>query len=367
MSDFSAIDHTHMAEALRLAEQGLYTTQPNPRVGCVIAHGAQVVGRGFHRRAGEPHAEVHALAEAGARARGATAYVTLEPCAHHGRTPPCAEALVAAGVARVVAALADPFPAVDGRGLARLREAGIDVACGLLEGPARELNRGFLSRVQHARPWLRLKLAMSLDGRTALADGRSQWITGPQARADNMRWRARSSALLTGIGTVLADDPQLTVRLDDGTPFVPPLRVVLDSSLRIPSTARILDDAAPTLVVCAPEAVATHRQVEASRVLSCPHHATGLGLAVVLAELAQRGINEVQVEAGATLAGALLHAELVDELLLYINPSIIGDTGRPLAQLPPLAQLDARSRWHVVDQRQIGTDLRLLLRPRAAD
>lgn len=363
MSAFSATDHAHMAEALRLAARGLYTSQPNPRVGCVIARGAQVLGRGWHQRTGGPHAEVHALREAGAGARGATAYVTLEPCAHHGRTPPCADALVAAGVARVVAAVGDPFHAVDGRGFERLRNAGIEVASGLLEGTARELNRGFLMRVEHGRPWLRLKLAMSLDGRTALADGRSQWITGEHARADNMRWRARSSAILTGIGTVLADDPHLTVRLPDGEAFEPPLRVVLDSRLRIPAGARVLDAAAPTVVACAPEAVAGVHGVDPARVLSVPQHATGLGLAVLLAELAARGVNEVHVEAGPTLAGAFVHAGLVDELLLFVNPSLLGDTGRPLLALPPLASLADRSRWRLVEQAQVGVDLRLLLRP----
>ena len=365
MSTFSAIDHAHMAHALRLAEKGLFTTHPNPRVGCVLAHGGQVVGSGFHQRAGEPHAEAHALREAGSAARGATAYVTLEPCAHHGRTPPCADALIAAGVSRVVAAVGDPFPAVNGRGLARLREAAIAVDTGLLEAPVRELNRGFLRRVGDGRPWLRLKLALSLDGRTGLADGRSQWITGPAARADNTRWRARSGAIMTGIGSVLADDPQLTVRFDDGTEFVPPLRVVLDSQLRIPASARILDAQAPTVVVCAPEAVAGQRHLDAAQVMSCPHHATGLGLAVVLAELAERCVNELHVEAGATLAGALVHAGLVDELLLYVNPSLIGDSGRPLLQLPPLRALADRTRWRLLDQQLVGEDLRLLLRPAA--
>ncbi len=363
MHTFTATDHAHMAEAVRLAARGLFTTQPNPRVGCVIARGGDIVGRGFHARAGGPHAEVHALREAGDRARGATAYVTLEPCAHHGRTPPCADALVEAGVARVVAAIGDPFHEVAGRGFERLRAAGIEVAQGLLEAPARELNRGFLMRVEHGRPWVRLKLAMSLDGRTALADGRSQWITGDAARADNMRWRARSSAILTGIGTVLADDPHLTVRLPDDQAFEPPLRVVLDSRLRIPAGARVLDAAAPTVVACAPEAVAGLHGVDPARVLSVPHHATGLGLAVLLAELGARGVNEVHAEAGATLAGAFVHAELVDELLLYVNPSLLGDTGRPLLALPPLATLADRSRWRLVEQVQVGGDLRLLLRP----
>ncbi len=360
---YTATDHRHMAEALRLAERGLWTTQPNPRVGTVIAQGERVVGAGAHARAGEPHAEVHALREAGEAARGATAYVTLEPCAHHGRTGPCADALIAAGVARVIAATEDPFPAVAGQGLAMLRAAGIAVDVGLMRGPARELNRGFFSRIERGRPWVRLKQAMSLDGRTALADGRSQWITGPEARADNMRWRARASAIMTGIGTVLADDPRLTVRLSDDRPFAPPLRVVLDSRLRTPPGARVLDDAAPSLLICAPEAVAAHREHSAQRVLTCPHHATGLGLAVVLAELAERGVNELQVEAGAILSGALMHAGLVDEWLIYQHLGVLGDSARPLLQVPPLAKLEQRRRFQLHDLRRVGDDLCLLLRP----
>lgn len=362
----SAVDHLHMAHALRLAERGLWTTDPNPRVGCVIAHGEEIVGEGFHERAGEAHAEVFALREAGERARGASAYVTLEPCAHTGRTGPCAEALIAAGVARVVCASEDPFPKVAGRGLERLRQAGIAVETGLMRDAARELNRGFFSRIERGRPWCRLKIAATLDGRTGLGDGTSQWLTGKAARADNMRWRARSSALVTGIGTVLADDPMLTVRMDSDTKFAPPLRVVLDSSLRIPVGARVLDDAAPTLVCCAPESVARNRHVPPAQLLSCPHHATGLGLAVVLAELAQRGCNEVQVEAGPTLSGAFVHVGLVDELLLYVNPSVLGDTGLAMLALPALAKLDARERFRIADTRMVGEDLRLLLRPVAA-
>jgi diaminohydroxyphosphoribosylaminopyrimidine deaminase/5-amino-6-(5-phosphoribosylamino)uracil reductase len=359
-------DHHWMDRALALAARGLYTTAPNPRVGCVLVRDGEVVGEGWHARAGEPHAEVHALRAAGERARGATAYVTLEPCAHHGRTPPCADALIAAGVARVVVAVRDPFPRVDGAGIARLEAAGIAVEVGVGERAATELNCGFLARHARGRPWVRLKIAMSLDGRTALADGTSQWITGPAARADNMRWRARSSAILTGIGTVLADDPKLTVRLDDvETAFVPPLRVVLDSRLRTPPAARVLEGAAPTLLVCAPEALAGHSAIEPARVLTCPRHATGIGLGVVLAELAARDINEVHVEAGPTLAGAFLHAGLVDELLLYINPSLLGDDARPLAQLPPPATLAARLRYELVEHVQVGDDLRLRLRPPA--
>jgi diaminohydroxyphosphoribosylaminopyrimidine deaminase/5-amino-6-(5-phosphoribosylamino)uracil reductase len=363
MHEFSATDQALMARALRLAERGLYTTEPNPRVGCVIAQGDEVVGEGFHVRSGEAHAETFALQAAGDRARGATAYVTLEPCAHHGRTPPCAEALVRAGLARVVVACEDPYPKVQGRGLDILRAAGIRVDIGLLRDSARELNRGFLSRHERGRPWVRVKLGMTLDARTALADRRSKWITEPAAREDVQRWRARSSALLTGIGTVLADDPHLTVRLPEGTPHTKPLRVVLDSHLRISPRARVLDDAAPTLVVCQPEVVAQHRELPSAKLLSCPHHATGLGLAVVLAELAQREVNEVQVEAGARLAGAFVHANLADEILLYVNPSVLGDTARPMLELPPLAALGERQRWRYADVRMVGADLRLLLRP----
>ena len=378
----SAFDHEAMARALVLAERGVATTQPNPRVGCVIARGDSIVGEGWHVRKGGAHAETIALEAAGTQARGATAYVTLEPCAHHGRTGPCADALLAAGIARVVAACEDPFPEVAGRGFARLREAGIEVEVGLMRDAARELNRGFLMRIEQGRPWVRLKLAATLDGRTALADGTSRWITGDAARADNMRWRARSSAILTGIGTVLADDPHLTVRPRGQSPSsdasvesttsrrgsdpdagVSPLRVVLDSRLRIPASARVLDDAAPTLVFCSPEVIARHRELPSAKLMSCPHHATGLGLAVVLAELAQRGVNELQVEAGPVLSGAFVHAGLVDEWLLYVNPSVIGDTGLPMLQLPPLDALDARERFRVVDQRVVGNDVRLLLRP----
>lgn len=359
---FSAADHAHMAHALRLAEQGLYTTQPNPRVGCVIAHGGEVVGAGFHVRAGGPHAEVHALREAGERARGATAYVTLEPCAHHGRTPPCADALVAAGVARVVVAAEDPFPQVAGRGIARLRAAGIAVEAGLMREAARELNLGFFSRIERGRPWLRLKLAMSLDGRTALAGGESKWITGEAARADVQRWRARSSAILTGSGTVLADDPRLTVRLPEGESFAPPLRVVLDRGLRTPAGSHVLDGAAPTLLLHAAAAAAgAHHEAAERDVL--PERDGGLDLHAALGLLAGRGCSEVHVEAGPTLCGALFAAGLVDELLLYVAPLLLGDTARPLLRLPPLADMAARWRLETLDRRMLGEDLRLRLRP----
>lgn len=363
MNGFSAHDHAHMARALQLAERGAYTTKPNPMVGCVIADGGRVLGEGWHERAGGPHAEVHALRQAGETARGATAYVTLEPCAHHGRTPPCADALVAAGVTRVVAACRDPYHQVAGQGFAKLGAAGIAVEHGLMEAAARRLNRGFFSRVERGRPWLRVKLGMSLDGRTALAGGESKWITSDAARADVMRWRARAGAILTGAGTALADDPRLTVRLDDDTAFVPPLRVVLDPRGRLPRTAGLLTDgAAPTLLVHGEDVVPDYGdEVQAYAVRRVP--GGGLDLHAALSQLAQRGINEVQVEAGATLAGALLAAGLVDELLLYVAPVLLGDRGRPLfAGLDPATMAD-RIGLKLLDTRQFGPDLRLLLTP----
>ncbi|MBN8740499.1 MAG: riboflavin biosynthesis protein RibD [Lysobacterales bacterium 69-70] len=360
---FSAADHQFMAEALRLAERGAYTTRPNPRVGCVLARDGAIVGRGWHQRAGGPHAEVFALREAGERARGATAYVTLEPCAHHGRTPPCAVALVAAGIARVVAAVEDPFPQVAGAGLARLRAAGIAVDAGLLAGDARELNRGFFSRIERGRPWVRVKLAQSLDGRTALHNGVSQWITGAAARADVQRWRARSAAILTGAGTARADNPRLTVRLDEDTPVVAPLRVVLDARLAaLAPGCHLLDGSAPTLVVHGDDVAAPAAQAGVDH-LALPLRDGRLDLAALLAELARRGVDELQVEAGPVLAGALFAAGLVDELLLYVAPLLLGSSGLPLLTLPTLSEMAGRWPLRVADRRLVGDDERLLLRP----
>jgi diaminohydroxyphosphoribosylaminopyrimidine deaminase/5-amino-6-(5-phosphoribosylamino)uracil reductase len=363
--NFSTTDHTHMAQALRLAERGAWTTRPNPMVGCVIAHGDEVVGEGFHQRKGGPHAEVFALQDAGKRAKDATAYVTLEPCAHIGSTGPCADALIEAGVARVVAAMRDPFPEVDGKGFDKLHAAGIAVENGLMESQSRTLNQAWLSRIERGRPWVRVKLAMSLDGRTALANGDSKWISGEAARADVMRWRARSGALLTGSGTVLADDPQLTVRLDDGPAFVPPLRVVLDPGLATVARGRVREGDAPTLYLHAPDAKpprgfsAEHAVVPARNAM--------LDLDAVLALLAEREINEVQVETGATLSGALLRAGLVDELLLYVAPVLLGDEARPLFQGLDVQSMAQRLQLRLIETRHIGDDLRLLLQPPAAD
>jgi diaminohydroxyphosphoribosylaminopyrimidine deaminase/5-amino-6-(5-phosphoribosylamino)uracil reductase len=361
VSEFSAVDRAMMARAIELAMLGTNTTKPNPMVGCVIAQGERIVGEGFHQRAGEPHAERFALRMAGEQARGATAYVTLEPCAHYGRTPPCADALVAAGITRVVAAQRDPFAQVDGRGFTKLEAAGIEVQQGLLETEARELNRGFLSRLERGRPWLRIKLAMSLDGRTALADGESKWITSEAARHDVQRWRARSGALLTGSGTVLADNPQLTVRLPEAIDYLPPLRVLLDSYGRVGGHARIFSLEAPTLAVHAADVVPSYQ--EGVDAIAVPRHDGRLDLHAVLSQLAQRGINEVQVEAGATLCGALLKAGLVDELLLYVAPVLLGDRARPLFAGLDIANMADRLGLRLLETVAIGPDLRLLLRP----
>ena len=359
---FSATDHAMMARALRLAERGAYTTKPNPMVGCVIAHGNDVVGEGFHQRAGELHAEVLALREAGERARGATAYVTLEPCAHKGRTPPCAQTLVEAGISRVVAASRDPFEHVDGKGFEVLRAADIMVEVGLMEAQARTLNRGFFSRIERGRPWVRVKLAMSLDGHTALASGESHWISSEASRADVQRWRARCGALLTASGTVLADDPMLTVRMDDDAAFVAPLRVVLDPGLAIPEDSRVLDDSAPTLLLHAPDARVAGYLRQRDRAM-IPSNAGMLDLDAALRVLATRGINEVQTEAGATLCGALLQAGLVDELLLYVVPVLLGARGKPLFAGWDAPTMADRYDLRLIETRQVGNDMRLLLYP----
>ena len=361
MSDWTATDYAMMARALQLAVRGEYTTKPNPMVGCVIAREDVIVGEGFHFRAGEAHAEVHALRQAGELSRGATAFVTLEPCAHMGRTPPCADALVAAGITRVVAACRDPYASVDGEGFRKLRAAGVMTEIGLMEAAARELNRGFLSRIERGRPWLRIKLAMSLDGRTGMASGESKWITSAAARADVQLWRARSSALLTGSGTVLADDPQLTTRLADGIEVVAPVRVVLDSRGRLSTRTRIFDSSAPTIAVHALDMVPDYADEIAA--FAVPRDSDGLDLRATLSQLAQRDINEVQVEAGATLCGALLRAGLVDELLLYVAPVLLGDKGRALFAGLDLNTMAERQQLQLIDSRQVGPDVRLLLRP----
>jgi len=367
---FGPDDHRHMARALQLARLGRYTTDPNPRVGCVLVREGQVVGEGFHRRAGEPHAERVAIADAGGKAAGATAYVTLEPCCHQGKTPPCTEGLLEAGVARVIAAMRDPNPLVAGKGLQQLADAGLEVACGLLEADARALNPGFIKRMSEQRPFVRLKLAMSLDGRTAMASGESQWITGEAARADVQKLRAGSSAIVTGIGTLLADDPSMNVRLSaaelpgvQGEEFVlQPLRVVLDSRVRTPVTARMLKLPGQTLV-CVDES-ARQGQLDAllavgAEVLRLPWGGGGLDLQALLAALAGRQVNEVLFECGAALAGAAMQAGIVDEMLVYLAPHLMGDKALGLVQLPGAERMADRIDLRLTDVRRIGEDLRL--------
>ena len=357
----STTDNEFMARALQLAQRGLYTTTPNPRVGCVIVRDGAVVGEGWHARAGAPHAEVNALAAAGDRARGATAYVSLEPCHHHGRTPPCDEALIAAGVARVVAAMRDPDPRTAGLGLARIKQAGIEAATGVLENEARELNIGFVSRLTRGRPWVRMKIAASLDGKTALLNGKSRWITGEAARSDGHHWRARACAVLTGIGTVRDDDPQLTVRAVD-TPRQP-RRVVVDSRIETPPTARVLAGGG-TLIACAVDDKMKIGRLrdQGAEVIVMPNAAGKVELPALMQELGRREINELHVEAGCKLNGSLINEGCVDELLLYVAPCLIGERARGMAELPELADLGERRGLRIRETRMVGDDLRILAR-----
>jgi diaminohydroxyphosphoribosylaminopyrimidine deaminase / 5-amino-6-(5-phosphoribosylamino)uracil reductase len=358
---FSAADHRFMQQALGLAGRGLFTTTPNPRVGCVIVNDGEVVGTGWHEKAGLQHAEVLALSEAGARARNATLYLNLEPCSHHGRTPPCADAIVIAGVARVVASMQDPNPKVAGGGFAKLRAAGMRVEGGLMEEEARELNIGFVARMARGRPWVRMKIAASLDGRTALANGKSQWITGEAARQDGHRWRARACAVLTGFGTVRDDDPQLDVRGIE-TPRQP-LRIVVDSKLETLPAARVLRGG-QALVVGAVNDAQKIAALEAAgaEVALVPNERGKVELFELMQELARREFNEIHVEAGAKLNGSLLQAGVVDELLVYLAPSLIGDSGRGMFHLPELPGLSQATPLTIREVERIGTDLRILAR-----
>ncbi|WP_414430286.1 bifunctional diaminohydroxyphosphoribosylaminopyrimidine deaminase/5-amino-6-(5-phosphoribosylamino)uracil reductase RibD [Alcanivorax sp. IL3] len=374
---FTRLDHQYMARALQLAEQGLYTTDPNPRVGCVLVRDGEIVGEGFHARAGEPHAERHAMAEAGDRALGATAYVTLEPCSHTGRTGPCADALVAAGVARVVVAMEDPNPQVAGNGMQTLAAAGIETASGLLEADARALNPGFISRMTRQRPYLRIKIAASVDGRTAMASGESQWITGPAAREDVQRLRARSSAVITGVGTVLADRPSYTVRpqqwaLTDyqqhsgGSDRVrQPLRVILDRTLQTPPGVPVVSAPGHCLLVAGEQHPGRQNALESAgaEVMLLPASGSGIDLQQLLIELNRRECNEVLVECGATLAGAFVREGLFDELIVYMAPALLGSSARPLLGLPQLASMSEKVSLQWQDVRQVGNDLRLTLVP----
>ena len=364
----TVLDAHYMARAIELARKGLYTTHPNPRVGCVIVRDGQVVGEGWHVRAGEPHAEVHALRAAGELARGATAYVTLEPCSHHGRTPPCAEGLVTAGVARVVAAMQDPNPEVAGRGLKRLTDAGIDVRCGVLETQARALNQGFLKRMEHGLPFVRVKLAMSLDGRTAMASGESQWITGPAARSAVQRLRAEASVVITGADTVLADGARLTVRADElgldaeQTALVmsrPPLRVLIDGRLRVPLDAPFFKAGPALVATCVPPAEQYRTGPEC---LVIPGENGQVDLRQLLVALAARGVNEVLVEAGPRLAGAFAEQGLVDEYQIFIAAKFLGSTARPLLELP-LTRMSEATELKIIDMRAVGDDWRVTAIP----
>ncbi len=368
-------DEVWMARALQLAEKGLCTTSPNPRVGCVIVRDGEIVGEGWHQQAGGPHAEVHALRMAGDKARGATAYVTLEPCSHHGRTPPCAEALIAAGVKRVVGAVEDANPQVAGQGFALLRDAGIDVTSGCLRDQAWALNEGFMLRMSRGRPLVRLKLAMSIDGRTAMASGESQWITGPEARRDVQRMRARSCAVITGANSVMLDDPSMNVRFREADLDIPetlqrqPLRVLIDGRERIGSDARLFHVSGDILIAGRQPRI---KPIERTQNMGQTHywHASQSGdqvdLGELLRQLGDRGCNEVLVETGANLAGAFIAAGLVDELVIFCAPTLLGSEARPLLSLR-LSQMNQQLRWHWQDVRMTGNDLRMTLRPVKAE
>ena len=366
VADAGAVDRRHMMRALALARRGLYSTDPNPRVGCVIAHGERIVGEGWHRYAGEPHAEIHALAAAGGGAAGATAYVTLEPCRHTGRTGPCTRALIEAQVARVVAAMRDPNPRVAGRGFAELAAAGIEVETGLLEAEAGRLNRGFVSRYERGRPWVRCKLAATLDGRTATAAGESRWITGEAARADVHRLRAQAGAVLAGIGTLLADDPRLDARVEDAGCLAPPMRVIADSRLRTPPTARVFSAPGRILVATSRDASSAPALRDAgAEIVSIPDAGGRVALGGLMTALAERGVNEVHTECGPTLAGALLESGLVDEVVVYLAPTLLGDAARGMFSLPMVAAMRDRIGLDIEGVERVGADLRIDALPHA--
>ena len=363
---FTPLDQTYMRRALELAERGLYTTTPNPRVGAVAVKDSRIVGEGWHLAAGEAHAEVAAIRNAKEKAganvvKGSTLYVTLEPCSHQGRTPPCADLLIAEGVTRVVAAMEDPNPKVAGQGFAKLRAAGIDVRVGLLESEARELNIGFISRVTRAIPWVRLKVAASLDGKTALANGQSQWITGPEARKDGHAWRARSCAILTGIGTVAEDNPQLNVR--DVVTSRQPLKIIVDSNLHTPLDAKILQEGRVLIVSATDHGERRELLVDKGFEVLCLPNASGkVDLAALMKELARRDLNEIHVESGFKLNGSMLRENCVDEILIYFAASIIGHSGQGMFNLPELTDLEQRRKLRIHRVNQLGNDLRLIAR-----
>lgn len=374
---FDALDHQHMARALQLAARGLYTTHPNPRVGCVLVRNKRVLAEGWHEYAGGPHAEIAALQKAGVEAEGATAYVTLEPCAHQGKTPPCVEALIEHRLSRVVVAMQDPNPLVNGNGIQRMRASGIQVDVGLMAGQAAALNPGFLKRMQSRRPYIRLKQGISLDGGTALANGKSQWISGENSRIDVHRLRARSSAIMTGVDTVLSDNPAMTVRLeslavmgeletDGGSRIKQPLRIIIDSNLRTPPDARVLKLPGDVLIVTVNEDPASQSRLtsEHVEVVRLPPDEQGKpDLHDLMSILAEGQINELLVECGARLAGALLTRKLVDEIVLYMAPCLLGSSARGLFDVPPLSDMRERIELDIQEIRAIDRDIRIVARP----
>ena len=373
-----ADDFRYMAQAIRLAERGLFTADPNPRVGCVLVNKNEIVGHGWHERAGEAHAEIMALreakaakSEAGDAAQGATAYVSLEPCCHHGKTPPCSEALIKAGVARVVVAMEDPNPQVAGKGISQLREAGIDVEVGVMAAQAEALNPGFIQRMRHGHPFVRCKIAMSLDGRTAMASGESKWITGESARLDVHKLRARSSAIVTGIGTVLADDPSMNARLENEE-ILQPARVVLDSQLRRPVDAQLLSLSGRTIVCTTPDAVIKHEEkitnlkAAGAELVQLKEEDGKISLPALLMFLSAENFNEVMLEAGATLNGAFMQAGLIDELVIYMAPLLMGDSARGSLTLPGITKMSDVCNLEIIDVRSVGKDWRVVSKPKAA-
>lgn len=360
-------DHIYMARAIQLAEKGLYSTQPNPRVGCVIVANNQVVGEGYHQKAGEPHAEIHALEMAAEKASGATAYVSLEPCSHQGKTPPCADALIDAGVKRVVCAMQDPNPLVSGQGLEKLKQAGIETTSGMLEAEAQAVNPGFIKRMKTGLPFVRVKLAMSLDGRTAMASGESKWITGAAARADVQKLRARSSVVLTGSGTVLADNPSMNVRVsaaDLGVDVEPcqPLRAVIDSQLKVKSDSKIFQQSGEAVVYTCKK-ISAAKGFQTQQIVTVNEGSAKVDLLAVLQSLADQQANEVHVEAGSELCGALLEQQLVDEIVVYMAPHIMGDSAKGLFHLPELQAMQQRINLQIKDIRAIGKDWRITAMP----
>jgi len=365
-----ADDFRYMAQAIRLANRGLFTADPNPRVGCVLVNKNEIVGQGWHERAGEAHAEIVALHDAGDAAQGATAYVSFEPCCHHGKTPPCSEALIKAGVARVVVAMEDPNPQVAGKGVSQLREAGINVEAGVMTAQAETLNPGFIQRMRHGRPFVRCKMAMSLDGRTAMASGESQWITGESARLDVHKLRARSSAIVTGVGTVLADDPSLNARLENEE-ILQPARIVLDSQLRMPVDARMLSLPGRTIICTTAEAVQNNEEkieklkAVGAELVQLHKENDKISLPALLMFLNAENFNEVLLETGATLSGAFMQAGLIDELIIYMAPMLMGDAARSLVSLPGISKMSDAHNLEINDVTAVGKDWRITASLRA--